>query len=135
MQDESELVASAIAVVSANRVVLELLCREGCQSDGNGRVRGVEGAHQLLIPGALKDALAIACGDGPLPHQDLNASVEVCAPAPDLIRGGRGDGDLEEAYAAEVVSGKQRAGANAAVRVGNELPQTTFLSCDSLERF
>src|SRR5271170_4606813 len=135
MQDQSELIAPAVAIESANRVIFQLLRGISCQRDGNGRVRGVEGAHQLLIPGALKDALAIACGDGPLPHQDLNASVEVCAPAPDLIRGGRGDGDLEEAYAAEVVSGKQRAGANAAVRVGNELPQTTFLSCDSLERF
>src|SRR5271154_1917438 len=134
MQDQSELVAAAIAVVSANRVVFELLCREGCQSDGNGRVRGVEGAHQLLIPGALKDALAIACGDGALLHQDLNACYEVRAPAPYLVCGARGDGDLEEAYAAEVVSGEQRAGSDSAVRVGHELPQTALLSGDSLER-
>src|SRR5579862_6470889 len=102
MQDQSELIAPAVAIESSNRVIFQLLRGISCQRDGNGRVSGVEGADQLLISRGLQNTLAIACGDAALSHQGLNARVEVCPPAPDLIRGGRRDGDLEEAYTAEV---------------------------------
>src|SRR5579862_3519253 len=104
MQDQSELIAPAVAIESSNRVIFQLLRGISCQRDGNGRVRGVEGADQLLISRGLQNALAIACGDAALPYQSLNAGVEVCAPTPDLVSSGRGYGDLEEAYTAEVVS-------------------------------